>query len=293
MNVIRGVLLACLLGAAAAPVWAGETVIRAEVVSAHSLPAMTQDAFPADVEYHVEALNQTPNNATRARIELRYSCVDSQSGGRVIPCYITLDPPVARADSGGHIDALHTGVRPVGRHQPAEGAADDYGYFYATYYAGEVGGVVQSVVHCVTLWVACRDGSVSFGVGLSTLQELGVGTGYVLKGARDPHPSNHWGEPNFVAAVASVAESFNGQYPATILSYNDISLQYGGLFDVATLTQTGYDWTPPHKGHRRGTNMDIGIPPTVAQRNTLERLYTLQGVSVLHEDAIHWHLYQR
>jgi len=293
MNVIKGVLLACLLGAAAAPAWAGETVIRAEVVSPPPLPASTQDAFPDDVEYHVEALNQTINNATRARIELRYSCVDSQTGGRVIPCYITLDPPVARADSGGHIDARHTGVRPVGRHQPAAGAADDYGYFYATYYADEVGGVVQSVVHCVTLWVACRDGSVSFGVGLPTLQELGAGTGYVLTGDKLPHPSNHWGEPNFVSAVVSVADSFNREYPDTTLRYNDISLQYGGVFDVQTATQTGYDWTPPHRGHRRGTNMDISIPPTVAQRNTLERLYTLQGVSVLREDAAHWHLYQR
>ncbi|MFC5576909.1 hypothetical protein ACFPOA_02635 [Lysobacter niabensis] len=157
---------------------------------------------------------------------------------------------------------------------------------------GQYSSVVQSVVHCVTLWVACRDGSVSFGVGLDNLQELGVGTGYVLTGDKTPHPSNHWGEPNFVAAVVSDAESFNGQYPATILSYNDISQQYGGVFDVQTRTQTGYDWTPPHKGHRRGTNMDIGIPPTVEQRNTLERLYSLQNVTVFREDAAHWHIYR-
>lgn len=291
MNVTRGVVLACMLGTAAGPVVAGETLIRAEVVSAPQLTVSPQDAFPADVEYRVEALNQTPNNAARARIELRYSCVDSQTGNRVLPCYITLDPPVARADSGGHIDSVHTGERPTGRHQPSEGAADQYGYFNATYYASEVGGIVQSTVHCVTTWATCRDGSVSFGVGLDTLRELGAGTGYVLTGAKPGHPSNHWGEPNFVAAVARVAELFNADYPNTNLSYNDISLQYGGVFDVRTGSDPGYDWTPPHRSHRRGTNMDIGIPRTAAQQNALERLYRLQGVNVLREDAFHWHLH--
>lgn len=293
MNVTRGVVLTCLFGAAAGPVLAGETLIRAEVVSAPDLPPSIQDAFPADVEFRVEALNQTPNNAARARIELRYSCVDSQTGNRVLPCYITLDPPVARANSGGHVDSEHTGQRPTGRHQPTEGAADGSGYFNATYYASEVGGVVQSTVHCRTSFVVCRDGQVSFGVGIETLRSLGAGTGYVLTGAKPGHPSNHWGEPNFVAAVRRVAELFNAEYPDLILRYNDISLQYGGVFDVRTGSDPGYDWTPPHRSHRRGTNMDIGIPGTVAQRNTLERLYNLQNVSVLREDAVHWHITQR
>jgi hypothetical protein len=39
--------------------------------------------------------------------------------------------------------------------------------------------------------------------------------------------------------------------------------------------------------------MDIGIPPTVEQRNALVRLYNLQNVTVFREDAAHWHIYQR
>jgi hypothetical protein len=292
MNVIRGVMLLVLLMATAAPVSAGEMQVRAELVSMPEgvAPLAAEDVFPDDVRWRVEALYPATNNAARARIELRYSCVDPDTGGRYVPCYITLDPPVARADSGGHIDSEHAANRPTGRHQPSEGPVDDYGFFYSTYQAGEVGGIVDSTVHCVTFWVVCRDGSVSFGVGTQTLEELGAGVGYTLTGAKPGHPSNHWGEPNFVAAVQNVAELYVGEYPNETLLYNDISLEYGGVFDVRTSRDPGYDWNPPHSTHRLGTNMDIGIPRTVAQRTTLERLYRAQGVRVYREDSAHWHL---
>lgn len=290
MNGYRDVMLWVGLLAAAPAAWAGEMEVRAEVVSSADSPVTALDRFPADVDFAVEALYPRRNNQARARIEIRYSCVDPETGGRYVPCYITLDPPVARADSGGHIDSLHAANRPTGRHQPAQGNVDDYGYFHSTYYASEVGGIVDSVINCTTFWVVCRSGTVSFGVGIQTLEDLGAGTGYTLTGAKAPHPSNHWGVPGFLAAVRNVADLFEDDYPDSPLLYNDVSLQYGGVFDVATRTAAGYDWTPPHASHRLGTNMDIGIPRGNAQRALLLRLYQAEGVAVLQEDAFHWHL---
>ena len=127
-------------------------------------------------------------------------------------------------------------------------------------------------------------------MGLQTLEELGEGEGYTLTGDREPHPSNHWGVPAFLAGARNVARLFALEYPGQALRYNDVSLQYGGVFDVATATAAGYDWTPPHRTHRLGTNMDIGIPRGNAERALLLRLYQAEGIRVLQEDAYHWHL---
>lgn len=121
---------------------------------------------------------------------------------------------VARNDSGGHVGALHVNGRPTGHHTPSEGYVDETtGYFNATYYASEIGGVVDSTIHCTTGWINCLDGTVPFGVGLQTLEDLGEGVGYTLTGDRAPHPSNHWGVPAFLAGARNVARLFADDYP--------------------------------------------------------------------------------
>jgi hypothetical protein len=267
-----------------------EIRVQAEILE-DSSAARIQDLLPTNFDFAVEALYPRRNNQSRAKIEIRYSCVDAESGGLIAPCFIQIDPPIARPNSGGHIDSLHQAERPTGRNVPSEGYVDEQtGYLNATYYAPEIGGIVDSAIHCATSWVNCRDGTVSFGVGLQSLQDIGVGPGYTLTGDKSQHPSNHWGEPSFLAAVKNVARLFVEQFPGSPLLYNDISLQYGGVFDVQAYTQTGYDWTPPHSTHRLGTNMDIGIPRENGKRAALLRLYQVSGVQVYQEDAHHWHL---
>jgi len=244
---------------------------------------------PADVDFFLESLYPARNNLAQAKIELRYSCVPESGGGLVVPCYITIDNGVARGDSGGHV--AHAGERPTGRHVPSAGwVSETDGYLRSTYYASEVGGVVDVTVHCRTLLSQCRDGKVAFGIGVQGLEELGQGVGYMLTGDKPQHPSNHWGVPAFVAAVRLVASQFANDNPDNPLSYNDISLEYGGVFDVQTRNATGYDWTPPHSTHRLGTNMDIGIPGGIGRRALALRLFQMAGVRVLQEDQYHWHL---
>lgn len=244
--------------------------------------------FPEDVDFTLEPLYPARNNLARAKIQLRYSCVPESGGGLVIPCYITIDEAVARDGSGGHV--AHPGERPPGRQVPSSGWVGQDGYLHSTYYASEVAGVMDVAIHCRTMFGSCKSGKVVFGIGVQGMEDLGQGVGYILTGHKPQHPSNHWGVPGFLAAVRGVAAQFAKDNPDSPLSYNDISLEYGGVFDVATQRAAGYDWTPPHASHRLGTNMDIGIPRGAGNRALALRLFQMAGVRVLQEDQFHWHL---
>jgi len=101
------------------------------------------------------------------------------------------------------------------------------------------------------------------------LVELGAGTTYELvgnpdnhSGTNDPcrttaptsqHYRNHFGIAALVTAVENVGASYDSLHPGIRLRINDMSLEYGGLFD------TGNNWQTPHREHRRGVNADVGF----------------------------------
>lgn len=264
---------------------------RAQDASSGASPFNGLSDLPADVDFTLEPLYPARNNQARARIELLYSCVPESGGGRIVPCFITLDEPVARENSGGH-HAGHLDGRPTGRHSSVSGWVDETdGYFRSTYSASEIGGVVDVTIHCNTWVGACRDGKVTFGVAVQDLEHIGVGAGYWLEGAKPPHPSNHWGHPNFVAALRALAASYRNAYPdAPDLHFNDISLEYGGIFDVATPTETGYDWTVPHREHRVGRNLDMDFPVGRERRAYVRQLFAMHNIAIGVVHADHWHL---
>jgi hypothetical protein len=70
-----------------------------------------------------------------------------------------------------------------------------------------------------------------------------------------------------------------------------MSLPLGGVFDVKAGSDPGYAWTPPHKSHRLGKNLDMKFPALGSKRGFLERAYRTRGIYVFHEDQYHWHLY--
>jgi hypothetical protein len=240
--------------------------------------------------FTLEPLYPAQDNEESAKLVVNYSCVDSLTGEKIIPCDIVLDPPVAREDTGGHV-APHLDGRPTGRNEPTSGSVDANGDFRSTYFSSEIAGVVDVAINVYPAppYIPVV-GTVAFGVTFQGLEDLGAGVGYVLTGAKSQHPSNHWGVAGFNAAVQSVAAQFAIEYPDNPFSYNDISLECGGVFDVQTRTQTGYDWTPPHKTHRVGKNMDMSIPPTSVQQERAEELFQIAGVDVFREDRYHWHL---
>src|SRR6476620_4074005 len=113
----RNLLLIFLVASSQAT--AGEARVVAQIASTAQLggPSLGDQTlnFPEDVDFSLEALYPARKNQTRAKTEILYSCVDGQSGGLIVPCYITIDPPVARNDSGGHYQG-HSEGRPTGHH---------------------------------------------------------------------------------------------------------------------------------------------------------------------------------
>jgi hypothetical protein len=101
------------------------------------------------------------------------------------------------------------------------------------------------------------------------LSEIGTGTTYELvgnpdnpSGTNDPcrpippaslHYRNHYGTLPLLTAIQNIATSYDSLHPGIRLRINDMSLEYGGLFDL------GNNWMRPHGEHRRGINADIGF----------------------------------
>jgi len=57
--------------------------------------------------------------------------------------------------------------------------------------------------------------------------------------------------------VIWLAELYRARFPNDPeLRLNDASLERGGLFDIKYPARTQW-WTPPHKTHRRGSDIDI------------------------------------
>jgi len=86
------------------------------------------------------------------------------------------------------------------------------------------------------------------------LVELKAGTGYTLTGTttQHPSPSNHYVTSEFQAQLIKIGQEwYDTCSNSEALSYNDMSLPWGGLFDVSG------KWSTPHKEHRFGNNADV------------------------------------
>jgi len=85
------------------------------------------------------------------------------------------------------------------------------------------------------------------------LVELSTGTGYSLVGQTIIHPKNHFGLPSFLEQLKVIGKKWKEEIcpKSDPLYYNDISLPWGGLFDL------NGDWKPPHTTHREGKESDL------------------------------------
>jgi hypothetical protein len=114
------------------------------------------------------------------------------------------------------------------------------------------------------------------------LTELGTSLYYELVGApnnhagtNDPcrtnpptslHYSNHYGTRAMLAAIDSIARNYNRLHPGVRLRINDMSLEWGGLFDINN------NWQRPHAEHREGKSADIGFSGIDRNGRCVERL---------------------
>jgi hypothetical protein len=171
--------------------------------------------------------------------------------------------------SGGHD---HYENRPAGDFQQNNGQTDENGEFRTFYFASEIGGIERIIASGGEI----RD-SADLTVRVPDLYLLPESDYYVKYGTpyyaqfhhtppsySDDH--THWGKEELINAIYTIAWNYvlrGGE----IIYVNDMSLPYGGLFDIQG------NWRPPHKTHRTGRNADIsgrGPGGTFLHREILE-----------------------
>jgi len=169
----------------------------------------------------------------------------------------------SEVNTGGHCHNVTN--RPIGTHTPVSGYntgkdglqlrivhtwSEVAGRYHVTVttVAGSPCGAVQGI------YTICVRKENSFLAGLEALVD---GPGYELTGGPDNvsrHPDHHYGTHAFIAAIQATAKEFADSVPgARLLGLNDMSLRWGGVFDINTATE----WQPDHCGHRFGTNCDL------------------------------------
>jgi hypothetical protein len=140
-------------------------------------------------------------------------------------------------------------------------------------------------------------------VKVNGLEALAALPTYNLVGKTTAHLDNHFGVPSMNSALISIAKQYASTYPGAVLSYNDMSLVKGGVFDL------NQDWTPPHCGHSSlgagANNVDLdlishGVVLVPLDRWAQLRLWIIQnsGRNPYPETStdangklsVHWHL---
>jgi hypothetical protein len=128
-------------------------------------------------------------------------------------------------------------------------------------------------------------------VRVGGLSSMVAGTNYRLVGQSSRHPANHYATPRVRQALQSIADQFasefSGQPGYQVLEYNDISLVWGGLFDIYRET----NWQPPHIYHRVGINVDFSNADELPghMQAALRRIIRDHGGVILNEGN-HWHV---
>lgn len=130
--------------------------------------------------------------------------------------------------SGGH---QHNTTRPVGSFSNTSGNTGSDGKFTTTYTASAFGG--QERITATSGQYSGITDTETLDVRIPGLVQLGTGTGYTLTGGTVYHPlnTNHYGTNTTVSALGTIASEYIALYPGSVLRYNDISLEKGGLFD--------------------------------------------------------------
>ena len=197
------------------------------------------------------------------------------------------------ASTGGH-QTNHPTIFPTGTggtFNPASGTTNSQGKFQSTYTARMFGGEhrIKATIHGVTNQVP-----ITLRALVGGLSQLADGANFDLIGSTPNHilPDNHYGTSTANTGLVAIATQYAGEYPQSVLQYNDQSLPWGGLFDIGPTQNcpTCVYWQPPHESHRLGTDCDIDktiVPPE--RHATVKRIIQLNGATVPEENSVHWH----
>ena len=100
-----------------------------------------------------------------------------------------------------------------------------------------------------------------------------------LTGHTGNHPNNHYGTPNTVTRIGAMATDYFNFSDGFSIGINDMSLIWGGLFDLGP-DYGGLFWSsPPHTYHRIGKSVDID-QPGVDQRLLTDKAKAVSGTRI-------------
>jgi hypothetical protein len=228
--------------------------------------------------------NNTPS--TRNYLDLE---VSTTFGDSFAPyAWVRIGRPTL-VDSGGH---SHDGARPLGKfmiqHLPnpnwdtvdtIRAQTDSTGKLKFRYLASQFGGVER--IKGSLLSDSTSTDTLRLLTRVPGLELLTDGATYIKVGGRCEHhgprddndyqdcripDNNHWGISRLIQAIQAIAEAYHSLHSGVRLRVNDMSLPYGGLFDV------NGNWRPHHGEHRIGINADYSLQC----RDSFDNLVSLQ-----------------
>ena len=213
----------------------------------------------------IPPLDSPAGNFSIARTSIEVDAIDAH--GNLIPQSFPIDMSVNYIPrSGGH---EHDGPRPVGQllvessAQPlsyVHAMTNANGQLFATYLSTIVGG--QETVEAAISASPATSTSAVITVAIPWLVELqssiapklyNLTGSFGQPGVTSMHSGNHYSTlttQNEIVTVAAEYLDITGYY----LGINDMSLVYGGVFDITN------NWNTPHLSHRIGHSTDISIP---------------------------------
>lgn len=105
-----------------------------------------------------------------------------------------------------------------------------------------------------------------------------------LTGVLNSHPGSHFATPSTITRIGAMATDYFEATSGTSIGINDMSLEWGGLFDIGP--PRGPFWSRPHNLHRTGRSVDIdraGVDQTL-----LDKIAEKFGCRRLEVDLIHY-----
>lgn len=199
-------------------------------------------------------------------------------------------------DDGGHNHDQTT--KPLGSFKINGVDTNVYEYFSfndsahtITYTASPFSGdIVLRSTHCTNegIFNPCFDEYRLIHVKNSGLVTLPVSTSYTLIGETATHASNHYANASMTTFINRLSAEWEKTHP--ILLINDISLKYGGHFDI----NGSWNVADGHKQHIFGNDVDINYVGTANERIFAALVRRLGNVryQVVHNNHHHISLYR-
>lgn len=115
------------------------------------------------------------------------------------------------------------------------------------------------------------------------------------------HLTNHWGSPLLLDKIKKFARAYGKEFPGNKLEINDMSLPWGGVFDLGPTAVCdaedppdpavmGLEWGPCHDWHRFGKDVDINnrLIPIANRARAKVLAERIAGLEFVHAGS-HWH----